>query len=80
MSEKITDKYFAPDSSSGWKESIDDVRTVVSQYCMNVIRNRDDLTRRQIEEEFWQRIAKYYGFEISWKREIYAGGNVNEKT
>jgi len=40
-----------------------------SDYTKSAIDKRNDITRRQAEDEFWNRVAEYYGFSIDFKRE-----------
>lgn len=69
MSDKGTDKYFVGDCWSEWKNVSIAVTHAESRYRENVCKHRDDITGRQAKDEFWERIAEFYGFEIKWNRE-----------
>lgn len=53
--------------------AIDQAKKEVAQaqqnYALSLVDSRDDITKRQAKDEFWQVISEHFGFEIKWNRD-----------
>jgi hypothetical protein len=49
-----------------WIKVREALRKVCKDFCYAGFENRGNLTRKELEKEFFERAAEFYGFEIIW--------------
>lgn len=62
-----TDKWIGKEAD--FNHALASVRLSLKEYSRNIFDNRDDITRREAADEFWQRVAEAEGFTINFNRE-----------
>ena len=61
---KRAEKYWGTDLN--WKHLSERVHCAVHDYCMDIFNMESDVTKRELVNEAWDRLAKFYGFKVEW--------------
>lgn len=61
---KRAEKYWG--SEYTWKSLSEKVHNAVHDYCTDIFNTESDVTKRELVNEAWDRLAEFYGFKVQW--------------